>query len=130
MAQQIQIGIADVRAYRKTISDAYFFNWALKIPGEFQQPFEPTHQNMRQLALHKNQATYALAANLRRAFSGIVAGNVKADGILAIEKYGLFELHGEADLMESVDALLTSFVRQQRMKLPGKLYAPCYRVIK
>lgn len=57
VAQQIQTGIAEVRAYRKTISDAYFFNWSLKIPGEFQQPFEPTHQNMQQLALHKNQAT-------------------------------------------------------------------------
>jgi len=130
VAQRIQTGIAEVRAYRKTISDAYFFNWALKIPSEFQQPFEPTHQNMRQLALHKNQPDYALAANLRRAFSGIVAGNVKAAGILAIEKYGLFELYGETDLMESVDALLTSFVLQQRMKLPGKLYVPCYRVIK
>lgn len=80
--------------------------------------------------MHKNQPDYALAANLRRAFSGIVAGNVKAAGILAIEKYGLFELYGETDLMESVDALLTSFVLQQRMKLPGKLYVPCYRVIK
>jgi len=130
VAQKIVTGIADVRAYRKAISDAYFFNWSLKVPDEFQQTFEPTHQNMKQLALHKNQAVYALAANLRRAFSGIVAGNVKQAGILAIEKYGHFEIHGDADLMESVDALLASFVQQQRMKLPGKQYVPCYKVIK
>ena len=130
VAQEIVSGISAVRAYRKTISDAYYFNWSLKVPTEFQQPFEPTHQNMRQLALHKNQPVYSLAANLRRAFSGIVAGNVKQAGILAIEQHGLFELHGEKELMESVDALLTSFVQQQRMKLPGKQYLPCYRVFK
>lgn len=130
VAQKIVAGISEVRAYRKTISDAYFFNWSLKVPDEFQQPFEPTHQNMKQLALHKNQAVYALAANLRRAFSGIVAGNVKQAGILAIEKYGHFEIHGDLDLMESVDALLASFVQQQRMKLPGTQYVPCYKVIK
>jgi len=32
---------------------------------------------MSNLALHKNQENHLLAANLRRAFSGIVAGNVK-----------------------------------------------------
>jgi predicted Rossmann-fold nucleotide-binding protein len=130
VAQRIQAGVSEVRAYRKANSDAYYFNWSLKIPSEFQQPFNPTHQNMQQLELHKNQEDYLLAANLRRAFSGIVAGNVKEAGILAIEKFGLFELRGEKDLMESIDALLTSFVLQQRMKLPGKLYVPCYRIIK
>lgn len=130
VAQQIQTGIAEVRAYRKSISDAYFFNWSLRVPPEFQQPFEPSHENMRQLALHKEQESYSLAANLRRAFSGIVAGNVKQAGIDSIEKHGLFELHGEKELMISIDALLTSFVEQQRMKLPGKQYIPCYRVIK
>ncbi len=130
VAQQITKGISEVRAFRKSTSDAYYFNWSLKIPGEFQQPFLPTHQNMKLLQLHKNQEDYLLAANLRRAFSGIVAGNVKAAGILSIEQYGLFELSGEKGLMESIDALLTSFVQQQRMKLPGKSYVPCYRVIK
>ena len=130
VAQQVLVGISEVRAYRKATSDAYYFNWTLKVPTEFQQPFEPTHQNMQQLQLHKNQENYLLAANLRRAFSGIVAGNVKEAGILSIEKFGLFELRGEKALMESIDAMLASFVQQQRMKLPGKLYVPCYRVIK
>jgi hypothetical protein len=67
---------------------------------------------------------------LRRAFSGVVAGNVKDQGIRAIEKYGHFEISGDTAIMDSMDALLTSFVAQNRMKLPGKAYIPCYRVIK
>jgi len=29
-----------------------------------------------------------------------------------------------------MDSLLTSFAAQHRMKLPGKEYVPCYRIIK
>lgn len=130
VAQEVLAGISEVRAYRKANSDAYYFNWSLKIALEFQQPFHPTHQNMRQLQLHKNQENHLLAANLRRAFSGIVAGNVKEVGIQAIEQFGHFELTGDTELMESIDALLTSFVKQKRMKLSGNSYVPCYRIIK
>jgi hypothetical protein len=31
--------------------------------------------------------------------------------------------------MEPMDALLAAFVAQQRMKLPGKEYIPCYRIV-
>ncbi|MBL1276097.1 MAG: LOG family protein [Ectothiorhodospiraceae bacterium] len=130
VAREMQAGIADVRDFRRANSDAYYFNWLLKIDREFQQPFEPTHDNMRNLELHKNQSHHTLAANLRRAFSGIVAGNVKDEGIRAIEEHGHFEIHGDASIMEPVDALLSTFVEQHRMKLPGKKYEPCYRVIK
>ncbi|GAA4024316.1 nucleotide 5'-monophosphate nucleosidase PpnN [Actimicrobium antarcticum] len=129
VAQAMDAGIKKVREFRKAHGDAYYFNWLLKIDQEFQQPFAPTHENMRALRLHKNQEPHLLAAHLRRAFSGIVAGNVKADGIQAIEEHGPFELQGDAELMKSMDALLTSFVEQHRMKLPGKAYAPCYRVL-
>ena len=71
-----------------------------------------------------------LAADLRRAFSGIVAGNVKEGGIRAIEKKGPFKLHGDKELMHLMDRLLESFVRQQRMKLPGSQYIPCYEIVK
>ncbi len=130
VAQEIQAGIKVVREFRKLKGDAYYFNWLLKIDAEFQRPFEPTHENMRSLALHKNQEPHLLAANLRRAFSGVVAGNVKDQGIRAIEKFGHFEIRGDAAIMDSMDALLSSFVAQNRMKLPGKAYTPCYRVIK
>ncbi len=122
-------GIKQVRAFRKEKGDAYYFNWLLKIDRVFQQPFIPTHENMSSLALHKNQESHLLAANLRRAFSGIVAGNVKDDGIRAIEQYGHFEIHGDANIMKLMDSLLASFVEQHRMKLPGKKYLPCYRII-
>ncbi|MBI3284196.1 MAG: LOG family protein [Burkholderiales bacterium] len=130
VAQEVHAGIKRVREFRKTKGDAYYFNWSLKIDAEFQRPFEPTHKNMRNLALNKNQERHLLAANLRRAFSGVVAGNVKDRGIRAIEKHGHFEIHGDAEIMEAMDALLASFVAQHRMKLPGKAYTPCYRIIK
>jgi predicted Rossmann-fold nucleotide-binding protein len=129
VAREMQVAIKEVREFRKSRSDAYYFNWLLKIDEEFQRPFKPTHENMRSLSLHKNQETHLLAANLRRAFSGVVAGNVKDEGIRAIEKFGHFEIHGDAAIMGPMDALLSSFVAQSRMKLPGKKYVPCYRVI-
>jgi predicted Rossmann-fold nucleotide-binding protein len=130
VAQEMQAGIGKVREFRKSKGDAYYFNWGLKIDHAFQQPFVPSHENMRNLSLHKNQDAHLLAANLRRAFSGVVAGNVKDSGIRAIEKHGLFEISGDRAVMEPMDALLAAFVAQSRMKLPGKAYVPCYRIIK
>jgi hypothetical protein len=31
--------------------------------------------------------------------------------------------------MRALDMLLQSFVAQQRMKLPGSKYVPCYRIV-
>lgn len=130
VAQTMSEGIAEVRDYRKQHGDAYYFNWKLKIDEEFQRPFAPTHNNMANLRLDKKQDTHLLAANLRRAFSGVVAGNVKDEGIRAIEQRGHFELNGEAAIMDTMDQLLAAFVEQHRMKLPGKVYVPCYRINK
>ena len=129
VGREMQTGIQQVRQFRKEMGDAYYFNWLLKIDHGFQQPFIPTHDNMRNLALHKDQESHQLAVNLRRVFSGIVAGNVKDEGIRAIEQYGHFEICGDADIMALMDSLLASFVTQHRMKLPGKKYLPCYRII-
>ncbi|WP_455204348.1 nucleotide 5'-monophosphate nucleosidase PpnN [Kaarinaea lacus] len=130
VAHEMLAGIEQVRSFRTDKHDAYYFNWVLKIAEEFQKTFEPTHDNMRSLELHKNQEIHSLAANLRCAFSGIVAGNVKDEGIRVIEEHGHFEIRGEVGIMESLDSLLSSFVAQHRMKLPGKKYVPCYRIIK
>ncbi|GAA5219177.1 nucleotide 5'-monophosphate nucleosidase PpnN [Corallincola platygyrae] len=127
-ARVMKEAMPDVRAYRKTIGDAYHFNWSLKIEPEFQLPFEPSHENIAQLNLHKNQNKASLAADLRRAFSAIVAGNVKAEGMKSIEKHGPFVIDGDPELMKMLDRLLRSFVNQQRMKLPGTDYVPCYTV--
>lgn len=130
VSREIKAGIDEVCDYRRSTTDAYYFNWRLKIEHDFQKPFAPTHKNMSELALHKDQEPHLLAANLRRAFSGIVAGNVKDEGIRAIEKHGHFEIRGDKEIMDPMDELLASFVEQNRMKLPGKKYEPCYRVIK
>ena len=130
VAREISNGIAQVREYRKETNDAFYFNWLLRIDPAFQQPFRPTHENMASLELHPDQDTHLLAANLRRMFSGVVAGNVKDEGIRAIEKFGHFEIRGDARIMEPMDSLLASFVSQHRMKLPGTKYVPCYRIIK
>ena len=66
---------------------------------------------------------------MRRAFSGIVAGNVKEYGIDAIVRHGPFELSGDKAIMDPLDALLRSFVAQHRMKLAGGEYTPCYRLV-
>jgi hypothetical protein len=84
---------------------------------------------MRALQLHRAQPVHRLASNLRRAFSGIVTGNVKEYGIAAIERDGPFELSGDPEIMRLLDGLLAAFVAQRRMKLPGSAYRPCYRLV-
>jgi len=130
VAVEMKEGIKQVRIFREKLDDAFYYNWSLKIDEQFQQPFHPTHKNMRALELRKDQPVHQLAANLRRAFSGVVSGNVKDEGIRAIEEHGLFELKGDEEIMEPMDKLLAAFVKQHRMKLPGTEYVPCYKIIK
>jgi predicted Rossmann-fold nucleotide-binding protein len=122
-------GIEAVREFRRQRSDSYNFNWLLSIQPEFQRPFEVTHESMRALALDRGQPAHQLAANLRRAFSGIVTGNVKEHGIQAIERRGPYELAGDRGIMQLLDELLAAFVAQRRMKLPGTQYRPVYRLV-
>jgi len=109
VAREISAGLETVRNFRREHADAYYFNWILNIDHEFQLPFAPSHE---------------------RAFSAIVAGNVKAEGLLQIEQQGPFKLCAEPEIMEALDTLLRSFVQQQRMKVPGKTYTPCYSLQK
>jgi len=129
VAQTMTSGLIQVRNYRKEHKDAYYFNWLLQIQPEFQRPFDPNHENMAALQLHRDLPKHLLAANLRRAFSGIVAGNVKPETIMSVRRMGPFEINGEKEIMLALDSLLASFVEQRRMKLPGKVYSPCYRVV-
>ena len=127
VARGIKAGIRKVRQHRIDTQDAFFFNWTLRLPLDFQQPFVPTHAAMAALNLHRNQPAHALAADLRRAFSGIVAGNVKEAAMQRIEQEGPFEICGDPEIMQALDALLRAFVAQHRMKMSGE-YQPCYRV--
>lgn len=128
VAAMLREGMQEVRDFRHAKSDAYYFNWRLHLDMDFQQPFHASHRNMAELALHRDQAPARLAANLRKAFSGLVAGNVKDEGMRAIEAHGPFLLAGERDIMRRLDQLLTDFVAQGRMKLPGRSYHPCYHL--
>ncbi len=130
VARKMRAGVDAVRDFRRLNDDAYYFNWMLTIDTPFQEPFTPNHENMRELQLDTMLDSHLLAANLRRVFSGIVAGNVKDEGIRAIEKHGLFEIKGDKAIMDLMDGLLSSFVAQHRMKLPGREYKPCYRIVK
>jgi predicted Rossmann-fold nucleotide-binding protein len=130
VAQIMREGMQDVKSYRKEKGDAYQYQWSLKIEPEFQLPFEPTHEVMANLNLNFQDNKAELAANLRKAFSGIVAGNVKGATIKLIEQFGPFNIKGDAKLMLMMDKLLNAFVKQQRMKLPGSAYVPCYNIIK
>ncbi len=125
VAQQMNENIRAVERNRKALDDAFFFNWSLRIEPDLQEAFVPTHANMSELNLGTNQPKQQLAANLRKAFSGIVAGNVKPQGIAAIAEHGPFQLNGEPKIMAAMDTLLTEFVEQRRMKLKGT-YTPCY----
>lgn len=122
-------GLEEVRDFRSEHKDAWYYNWRLQIDEPFQQPFEPTHELMANLDISSTLPVHELAANLRRVFSGIVAGNVKPRTLKAIREHGKFEISGDPKIMASLDKLLASFVAQHRMKLPGTAYEPCYRVV-
>ena len=128
VARAVREGIADVQRFRRRTQESYGFNWLLTIDHDFQQPFAATHADMAGLHLARDLPPHELAAQLRRAFSGIVAGNVKEPGIRAIEQFGPYEIRGEPAIMQGLDNLLESFVRQRRMKLG--VYKPCYRVVR
>ncbi|WPC04859.1 nucleotide 5'-monophosphate nucleosidase PpnN [Pseudomonas benzenivorans] len=130
VAREMARGIKAVTQFRRERNDAFHFNWLLKIDESFQRPFEPTHENMAGLKLTRDQPVHELAAQLRRAFSGIVAGNVKVQGIRLIEQYGPYQITGDQSIMRPLDRLLQAFVDQQRMKLPGgSAYVPSYKVV-
>ncbi|WP_017938579.1 nucleotide 5'-monophosphate nucleosidase PpnN [Zestomonas thermotolerans] len=130
VARQMARGLKAVTQFRRERNDAFHFNWLLKIDESFQHPFEPTHANMASLRLSRDLPLHERAANLRRAFSGIVAGNVKENGIRLIEQHGPYEITGDKAILEPLDRLLHAFVEQHRMKLPGgSAYVPCYRLV-
>ncbi len=128
VAREVKRSIESVHRYRRKTKEAYYFNWSMNIDMMLQKPFVPTHQNMAALKLDRAVPAFELAANLRSAFSGIVAGNVKAFGIEQINIHGPYQLNGDASLMRAMDDLLHSFVRQRRMKLGegAEEYRPCY----
>jgi len=130
VARKMRSGMEVVKAYRRYTHDAYYFNWVLNIDPELQVPFVPSHQSMANLNLRKTVPANELAANLRKAFSGIVDGNVKEHGIQEVAAKGPYEIHGDKEILHPLDNLLRAFVAQHRMKIPTEEYVPCYRLVK
>ncbi len=120
--------IRRVRSQRRQDGDAFYFNWLLHVPREHQLPFEVNHESVSQLHLSRELPRHTLISELRRAFSAIVTGNVKDNGIRMIEEHGPFQLTADTELIDALESLLTQFVKQGRMKLVGE-YKPCYRVV-
>ncbi|HAY46554.1 MAG TPA: LOG family protein [Gammaproteobacteria bacterium] len=104
------------------------FNWDIEIQKELQIEFYPSHDNVAKLKLSRSLTTAQLAINLRQVFSAIVAGNVKPSVIRSIQSNGRFKIHGDADIMMSLDTLLAQFIKQGRMKVSGQ-YEPRYEIV-
>jgi predicted Rossmann-fold nucleotide-binding protein len=128
VARTLKRRIKQVREYRIRHQESFSYNWGLAIPDGLQQPFEPTHENMAALQLHKRQPSHHLVAELRRAFSGIVAGNIKEAGLRAVEQRGPYQLRGDPEVIGALGGLLSSFVDQGRMKLDAANYKPCFQL--
>ncbi len=128
VARQVRSALSDVQLFRKQHGDAFYFNWRLVIPPDFQMPFTATHQSMSELDIDNSLPPYELAAVLRRVFSGLVSGNVREETIVAIEQKGPFVLKGSAQVMSLLDKLLSAFAAQKRMKISSGDYHPCYRL--
>ena len=126
VARQMKQGLKEVLDFRTRHGDAYYFNWRLTIDDDFQRPFVAAHQAMRDLNINEGLPPHKLAANLRRAFSGIVSGNVREDTAEIIEREGPFEIYGSGRIMGLMDELLSGFVAQHRMKISRGDYDPCY----
>ena len=129
VARRMARSVKKVRAQRRRTGDAFYYNWQLHIPPGHQLPFDASHENVRALRLTRDLPAHELAVNLRRVFSAIVGGNVKAEGVARIRKYGKLEITGDKEITTALDRVLRSFVAQGRMKLAGSAYEPCYRVV-
>lgn len=128
VGRHLSKAIDKVRRARQASGDAYYFNWLLKVPMAHQQPFEVDHDSVATLNLSRDLAPCELAVQVRRAFSAIVTGNVKDQGIRAIARHGPFSLHADSVLTDALDELLKGFADSGRMRLHGE-YEPCYKVL-
>lgn len=128
VAQLTRRNLNLVTNQRNSSNESYAFNWGLNIPESMQSPFNVNHENMAGLRLFSDLPAAELVADLRRAFSGIVAGNVKPFGIRQIEQSGPYRLQGDRELMDAIDGLLAECVASQRMKIGTGKYHPCYEL--
>lgn len=128
-ATELNKGLLEVKASRESLANAYYFNRSLHIPPVFQEGFIPSHQAGANLEITRSQETFEFAASLRRFFSCVVWGNVKPEGVLAVEQHGPFPVIGDETILQAVDDLVCAFGREGRMRLVGE-YVPVYTISK
>lgn len=129
VAKLATLKIEKVIRHRRRVQESYAFHWNLVVPENMQHPFIPSHENMAALKLNASLPRHELASELRCAFSGIVAGNVKAYGVQQVQEKGPYQLSGDKELIVALENLLTSFVKQGRMKLKMEDYKPCFEFV-
>lgn len=129
VARFMKKSIQEVKDYRIEKNESFYFNWNLRIPLDFQLPFLPTHESMQSIPLTYHLPKSELASNLRKIFSGIVHGNIKAPGVKLIRELGPFPIRGDAHILKAIERLLLKFIEQGRMKLGTDSYKPCYTII-
>ena len=81
---------------------------------------------MSALNLSRTIPPEQLAADIRRAFSGIVTANIKAAGRAATPE-DPFVIHGEKAITQPFERLLKRFEAQGRMPLQPAAYSACYQ---
>lgn len=101
-ADAVFTGIRTVRKFRKARSDAYYFNWSIQVPAALQSRFVPTHESMSGLNLHLDQPAVDLCYEIRRAFSGIVAGTIKEQGQQEVARLGPFQISGDRRVVDQL----------------------------
>lgn len=126
VAVEVRKDLDTVTDHRTLLHDSYCFNWTLTVPEILQQPLKVNRKTMDGLNLTHDQEPWMLAASLRNAFSGIVSGNVKEEGIREVREHGPFHLHGDPDIIEGMGRLMQDFIDQGRILLSGRKYTPCY----
>ncbi len=129
VAKTVNAGVEKVRRHRSKTQDAYSFNWDLVIEKHLQEPFIPTHDNMSGLELSRELPPGKLASEMRRGFSGSVAGNVKAVGLDQVSEHGPYRLRGDKLVVDELQKLLDSFVQQGRMKIDNDKFKPCWELM-
>lgn len=129
IAQTIKAAMNQVHRFRRRTSEAYEFNWQLHIPQALQQPFIPTHENVRALALKQRENPAQLAIDLRAFFSAVVAGNVKTFGREQVALHGPYQVNAHSELAKPLEQLLNKFIEQKRMAIIEHAYKPCYQLI-
>ena len=128
VAQYLRGRVKELRKHRIKVQESVSDNWGLTIPYALQQPFHPSHEEMAALQLRREQPVFQLVVELRKAFSGIVAGNVKEFGMRAVALHGPYKMHGDPAIIDSLARLLQDFVDQGRMKIDAASYVPCFEL--